>query len=86
MLIQDIQVEIKLKKFNTALIHIQKENYFWFESRHGEFPGQEHDIIFNHLFFEADIKFVRFHFFHTSELPFSIRRSCQNAFNEIFYS
>nr|MBB6148582.1 hypothetical protein [Mucilaginibacter sp. SP1R1] len=86
MLIQNIQVEAKLKKFNQALSLIQKNNYFWFDSRHGEFPEQEHDIIFNHLFFEVDSNFVRFHFFHTSQLPFNIRRECQNAFNEIFHA
>jgi hypothetical protein len=86
MFIQDVDIESKLKKFNNALLYIQKEHHYWFESRYGEFLEQDHDMIFNHLFFEVDTRFVRFHFFATSDLPINIRRDCQIAFNEIFHT
>jgi hypothetical protein len=78
--------ETQLYIFIEGLFQIQKEHYYWFESRYGELETQEHDTIVNHVVITFQYPKLVFGYWADSELPENIRTECNAYFDKVFYS
>ena len=77
----------QLSIFFALLQEIQQEHWYWFNSRHGVNPVQEHDVIINHIALHyTDGETFVFRIAQNSELPLNIREQCQLAYDWIFWT
>jgi hypothetical protein len=75
----------QLNIFFSLLLKIQEEHWYWFNSRHGVYKSQEHDLITNHIELTfIDSKTVVFKIQENSEMPHDIREQCMLAYEWIF--
>lgn len=74
----------RFEQFVSILEKIEKTHYYWFESRHGLFNTQEHDVIANHIVIDIDFPLLHFGYWQDSELPQNIRDECNSCYQELF--
>lgn len=74
----------RIDQFIEALLVIQQRHYYWFESRHGLFKTQEHDVIANHVALKFDFPKLQFGYWDDAELPSAIRDECNRCFDALF--
>ena len=75
----------QLNVFFALLQEIQKEHWYWFNSRHGVNRLQEHDLIINHITLHyTDGETFVFKIAKHSDLPLNIIEQCQLAYDWIF--
>jgi hypothetical protein len=76
--------EVQMDKFVEGLLQIQLRHYYWFESRHGKMPTQQHDMIANHVVITCRYPKLIFGYWADSELPENIREECNACFDMVF--
>ena len=75
----------RVECFISQIEIIQERFNYWFESRHGICPSQEHDKIGNHLILDCCYpRSLSFGYWKESELPVHIREECNAIYAELF--